>query len=70
MMMVKQLPMFKGFTVDVRLRQFRKANSDTGIVFVDFDSELGDALLAKLVDSIDAGSEEGRSFLGSLLEVL
>ena len=61
--MVKRLPVFRGFTVDARLRQFRKADLATGIKFVDFDSEEGDALLAELVGSIDAGSEEGRSFL-------
>ena len=38
--MVKELPKFKGYTVDERLKQFRKVDKDKpSIDFVDFDSQ-------------------------------
>ena len=44
--MVKELPTFKGYTVDQRLRQFRKVDrKKPSIDFVDFDSEEGRELL-------------------------
>ena len=46
--MVKELSTFKGYTVDQRLRQFRKVDrSKPSIDFVDFDSEEGQELLAE-----------------------
>lgn len=44
--MVKELPKFKGYTVDERLQQFRKVDiGKPSIDFVDFDSEEGQGLL-------------------------
>jgi len=44
--MATELPTFKGYTVDERLRQFRKVEKDKpSIDFVDFDSEEGQGLL-------------------------
>ena len=44
--MATELPTFKGYTVDERLRQFRKVDKDKpSIDFVDFDSEEGQGLL-------------------------
>ena len=44
--MVKELPTFKGYTVDERLKQFRKVDKGKpSIDFVDFDSEEGQELL-------------------------
>lgn len=44
--MVKKLPEFKGYTVDERLRQFRKVDKENpSIEFVDFKSEKGEKLL-------------------------
>jgi len=46
--MVKELPTFKGYTVDERLKQFRKVDrSKPSIDFVDFNSEEGQELLAE-----------------------
>lgn len=46
------LPTFEGYTVDERLRQFRKVSYDKkgnpSIAFVDFDSEKGKKLISKL----------------------
>jgi hypothetical protein len=43
-----QLPAFKGYTVDMRLREFRKANFGEKIEFIPFDSQEGKELLGKL----------------------
>lgn len=46
--MVKKLPEFKGYTVDERLKQFRKVDRDKpSIDFVDFDSSEGKKLLTE-----------------------
>jgi hypothetical protein len=50
--MVKELPKFKGYTVDERLRQFRKVDHEKpSIDFVDFDSEEGEKLLDEYEES-------------------
>jgi hypothetical protein len=47
--MVKELPKFKGYTVDERLKQFRKVDREKpSIDFVDFDSEEGQELLEEM----------------------
>ena len=47
--MVTKLPEFKGYTVDVRLRQFRKVNhKKPNIDFIEFDSEKGRKLLKEM----------------------
>ena len=43
-----QLPTFKGYTIDMRLREFRKANIGEEIEFVPFDSPEGKELLGRL----------------------
>ena len=43
-----QLPTFKSYTVDMRLREFRKANFGKEIEFIPFDSPEGKELLARL----------------------
>ena len=43
-----QLPTFKGYTVDMRLREFRKANFGEKIKFIPFDSQEGKELLGRL----------------------
>lgn len=50
--MVKELPKFKGYTVDKRLEQFRKVDKGKpSIDFVDFESEEGKELLAQYEES-------------------
>ena len=43
-----QLPTFKGYTVDMRLREFRKADFGQKIEFISFDSPEGKELLGRL----------------------
>ena len=56
-MVVNQLPIFEGYTVDIRLKQFRKINKK-GIIFLDFNSEKGEKLLLKYIKTLDSESEE------------
>lgn len=46
--MVIILPTFKGYTVDIRLREFRKAIPDTTLEFITFESKKGKKLLDEL----------------------
>lgn len=48
---VKVLAVYKGYTVDYRLKQFRKVKGgDHGMIeFVDFASEKGDKLLSQMI---------------------
>ena len=54
---MRALPVFRGYTVDVRLRQFRRVSSE-GIEFLDFGSEQGDELLGEYIDTLDRDSAE------------
>jgi hypothetical protein len=49
---MKQLPTFKGWTVDIRLKEFRKVTEE-GMQFLSFDSEEGDALLGDFILTLD-----------------
>jgi hypothetical protein len=42
---MNKLPTYKGYTVDIRLKEFRKADIKKGLEFIPFDSDRGDKLL-------------------------
>jgi hypothetical protein len=46
---VNILETFDGWTIDRRLKQLRKIDKDDKILFVDFDSELGQAIFEKKI---------------------
>jgi len=49
--MVTKLPEFKGYTVDERLKQFRKVDREKpSIEFVEFNSEKGKKILDEYED--------------------
>jgi len=50
--MVYILPTFKGYTVDIRLKQFRKVSPGLKIRFIDFDSPKGNKLLAEYIETL------------------
>ena len=60
---MKQLPVFKGYTVDVRLKQFRKVSPNRQITFVDFKTEQGDKLLSQYIASLDVNNPEHKEIL-------
>lgn len=43
-----RLPTFKGYTVDARLREFRRADPEKGMEFIPFDCEKGKRLLKEM----------------------
>jgi len=47
----RELPTFKGYTVDYRLREFRKAKVDKKLEFISFDSPRGQELLKEMGQS-------------------
>jgi hypothetical protein len=50
-----ELEVFDSWTIDRRLKQLRKIDENDKILFVDFDSELGDLIFQKkiLIDEIN-----------------
>lgn len=55
--MIKQLPTFKGWTIDARLKQLRFVHSNNTITFLDFESDKGDYILTKYMETLDPDSE-------------
>ena len=47
-MSITILPMFKGYTVDLRLKEFRRAIPDVTLDFIPFKSPEGQKLLEEL----------------------
>ncbi len=45
-----ELPTYRGYTIDKRLRQFRKVIHGCRIEFIEFDSEEGRKLLKEMSD--------------------
>ena len=64
--MTRQLPVFQGYTVDVRLKEFRRVDPNTGFKIVPFDSEEGEIWLNEYIETIDENTPEGRKILVSL----
>lgn len=60
--MVKKLPKFGQYFVDVRLRQFRKV-TNLQIEFVDFDSIKGEKLLGKYIKTLESESKDFKRLL-------
>jgi hypothetical protein len=50
----RKLPFYKGYVVDVRLRQFRKIERNQPWEFISFYSQKGDQLLAELISYLPA----------------
>ncbi len=59
---MKQLPVFEGYYVDVRLKQFRRVSGHK-IEFIGFDSEEGENILDRYIQSLDSESEEFKNFI-------
>jgi hypothetical protein len=45
---MRKLPEFQGYTVDVRLHEFRKAGRGKQLEFVSFESQAGRALITAM----------------------
>ncbi len=55
------LPVFKGYTIDTRLKQLRYVHDDGAIDFIEFDSEEGDAIICEYIRSLDPESDAFRN---------
>lgn len=58
--MVNKLPEFEGYTVDVRLRQFRRVHQQS-IEFIDFNSTSGQKLLSEYRKYLDLKGDADKS---------
>lgn len=58
--MTFHLPTFQGYTVDVRLKEFRKADLRQGIEFVSFGSPKGEKLLEAYIKTLNV--KHGNNF--------
>lgn len=69
--MATQLPIFKGWTVDIKLRQFRRIKKQgphfAGVEYVNFDSAKGDALLGQYILSLNPKSAEFQEAASAVL---
>ena len=63
---VTKLPTFKGYTVDPRLKQFRRAEYGKALEFIEFDTLEGWELLIELLEAIP---HDGRLFYELLAEI-
>ncbi len=52
--MIRRLPTFHGYTIDVRLKEFRKAEWDRLPEFIAFESEVGRKILSEMEDRPEA----------------
>jgi hypothetical protein len=64
--MIRKLPTFNGYTVDARLREFRKADPDHGLDFIPFESPEGQELLDHLMDHLDGGKPDDRALIAAI----
>jgi hypothetical protein len=54
---MRKLPTFKGYTVDFRLKEFRKAEYRKALEFLPFDSEKGKKMITEFLQT-SAGKRE------------
>ncbi len=60
--MVKKLPLFNGYTVDLRLKQFRMITGEK-LFFFDFNSKKGEKILKEYIQSLNKKSSEFKEIL-------
>jgi hypothetical protein len=65
--MIRQLPVFKGYTVDARLKQFRRVEYGKRLQFIEFDSPQGEKLLVKYIRTLDFNTQEGREIFKAVV---
>jgi hypothetical protein len=66
---MNQLPVFNEWTVDIRLKQFRKTDQHEDITFLDFASDEGHELLREFIDTLQTGDDEHTELLESVFDL-
>jgi hypothetical protein len=56
--MIRLLPVFKGYTVDVRLQEFRRIKRDKPMEFISFTSSEGQRLLLAMAQQAAKAEKE------------
>ena len=56
--MIRILPTFKGWTIDSRLKEFRRFHECGALLNLPFDSDEGDVLLTEYIQTLDTESPE------------
>jgi len=54
------LPTYHGYTIDLSLKEFRKADPTTGIETIPFNTDRGDDMLSDYIESIDKTTAAGQ----------
>jgi len=60
----KKLPTFKGYTIDLRLKEFRRVKGKS-INFISFNSGKGEKLLSSYIKSLNPKSKEFKELIKS-----
>ena len=63
--MLKELPKFRNFVVDLRLKEFRCVKSDS-LIFIKFDTIEGSSLLKEYIKKLDKDSQQYKELLKSI----
>lgn len=63
-MTLQKLPIFEGYTVDIRLKQFRKINN-WRIYFINFYSEKGEKILNRYIKYLNLESKEFKKLISN-----
>jgi hypothetical protein len=63
---MRKLPTFKGYTVDVRLKEFRRILPGNSLEFIPFDSDKGDVLLGKFISTFNLKNPEELQLLSDI----
>ncbi len=63
--MAQSLPLFDGYYIDVRLKQFRRVKNQR-IIFIDFSSDNGERMLNKYIKSLNLRSTELKNLIHNL----
>jgi hypothetical protein len=58
---MRRLPEILGYTVDLRLKEFRRVSLGKGLEFIPFDSQKGEKLLSKIMETPEGKLEAKRS---------
>jgi len=63
--MTQSLPLFDGYYIDVRLKQFRRVKNQR-IIFIDFSSDRGERMLESYIKSLNPRGKGFKNLIHNL----